>query len=124
MNSWFWSSIFHTRDFPFTEKMDYFSAMAVILFGLIMVLHRIFYIRFLSVLSFLILLAGMIFYLFHISYLSFYRFDYGYNMIAGVTVGVSQNVCWLAWCAQNMTQRGYAWKIGFIVIFMFAGSLL
>ena len=34
MHAWLWSALFHTRDLPFTERMDYFSAAAVILYGL------------------------------------------------------------------------------------------
>ena len=33
LNCWFWSCVFHTRDTPFTEKMDYFSAFSAVLFS-------------------------------------------------------------------------------------------
>lgn len=33
LNSWVWSSVFHTRDLPWTEKMDYFSAILNIFVG-------------------------------------------------------------------------------------------
>ena len=33
MNAWIWSSVFHTRDLPWTEKADYFSAMLNIVSG-------------------------------------------------------------------------------------------
>lgn len=31
MHGWFWSFIFHARDIPFTEVMDYSSAFIMIL---------------------------------------------------------------------------------------------
>ena len=30
---WFWSAVFHTRDFMFTERMDYFAAGANVMYG-------------------------------------------------------------------------------------------
>jgi len=31
---WVWSAVFHTRDLPVTEKLDYFSAAGFIVSGL------------------------------------------------------------------------------------------
>ncbi|GAV07015.1 hypothetical protein RvY_16910 [Ramazzottius varieornatus] len=107
INAWFWSSVFHTRDFPFTEKMDYFCALAAVLFS--------FY-------AFLIRLIGydrtwkwtapalplLIFYTYHCYYLTFVRFDYGYNMVANVSVGVLNSIGWLVFCA--VRREGRSWK--------------
>ena len=35
LNTWLWSTVFHTRDVGWTEKMDYFSAALLIVCGLI-----------------------------------------------------------------------------------------
>lgn len=35
LNAWLWSTIFHARDFPLTEKLDYFSAAGLIVAGLV-----------------------------------------------------------------------------------------
>ena len=35
MNAWLWSTVFHTRDVHWTEKLDYFSAAAFVVVGLI-----------------------------------------------------------------------------------------
>lgn len=43
-------------------------------------------------------------------------------MIAGVTVGVMQNFLWLGWCVANLNSRPYAYKIGMVVVLMFAGN--
>lgn len=35
VNAWFWSTVFHARDFPWTEKLDYFSAAGLIVAGIV-----------------------------------------------------------------------------------------
>jgi hypothetical protein len=100
--------------------MDYFSAMATILLGLVMAIHRVFYIRPYSILSLASFTLAFAFFTAHVSYLSFFKFDYGYNMIAGVTIGVLQNFIWLGWSAANLVKRKYAWKIGVVVLLIFA----
>lgn len=71
MNCWTWSAVFHSRDFPFTEKMgiflvillDYFSAMAALLVGLQLAIHRVFHLKFQSALSQLLMIFSFIFFL-------------------------------------------------------------
>ncbi|KAI9433921.1 Per1-like protein [Lactarius indigo] len=43
VNAWIWSAVFHTRDTPLTEKLDYFSAALAILYALYMTVVRIFH---------------------------------------------------------------------------------
>ncbi|KAI5292192.1 hypothetical protein KEM52_006548, partial [Ascosphaera acerosa] len=40
--SWTFSTIFHTRDFPLTEKLDYFGAGASVMYGMFLAVVRIF----------------------------------------------------------------------------------
>ncbi|KAI9254011.1 Per1-like-domain-containing protein [Sporodiniella umbellata] len=81
MNAWFWSTVFHTRDLPWTEKLDYFSAGLYILYGLFLSVVRIF---------------NVLAYLLHVIYLTrLPRFDYGYNMLACLIVGGIQTSFWL-----------------------------
>ena len=35
LNAWFWSTVFHARDLPWTEKLDYFSAAGLIIAGIV-----------------------------------------------------------------------------------------
>jgi hypothetical protein len=35
LNAWFWSTVFHTRDVDFTEKMDYFSAFTIVTYNMV-----------------------------------------------------------------------------------------
>ncbi|EJD54041.1 Per1-like protein [Auricularia subglabra TFB-10046 SS5] len=119
INAWVWSAIFHTRDKPFTEKMDYFSAGASIMYGFFMACVRVFglyppasrtrltsgYVQHrtaserLRPLTLLTIVCGT-FYALHVLYLSTApRFDYGYNMRASVAVGMLHNVVWLLYSA-------------------------
>ncbi|KAF8319433.1 Per1-like protein [Clavulina sp. PMI_390] len=104
INAWIWSAVFHTRDKPFTEKLDYFSAGLSILFGLYLAVIRLFHLysdsQHPSVLKALIRhtwsILCTISYLSHVSYLTFAtRFDYGYNILANVVVGMTHNVLWI-----------------------------
>lgn len=122
LNAWVWSAVFHSRDFPFTERMDYFSAMAVILGGLIVCLHRVMHLELFRIRSIMVFATSFIFYCCHVIYLSFGRFDYKYNMIAGITVGMLQNIIWLGWSAANLISRPYAWRIGAVVLLMLTGT--
>ncbi|KAH6568828.1 hypothetical protein BASA60_008469 [Batrachochytrium salamandrivorans] len=113
VNSWIWSMVYHTRDFPWTERMDYFSAMASILFSLHVAIVRVFGLRSSRGCTRLFLMsAGYIYFLFHVMYLTLYDFDYGYNMLASIVVGAAHTLLWMAWAAANWRMRSaYAWKI-------------
>ncbi|KAI0303347.1 Per1-like protein [Multifurca ochricompacta] len=43
INAWIWSAVFHTRDTPLTERLDYFSAALAILYALYMAVVRLFH---------------------------------------------------------------------------------
>ncbi|KAK2789768.1 hypothetical protein FQN52_005893 [Onygenales sp. PD_12] len=97
--SWIFSMIFHTRDFPVTEKLDYFAAGASVLYGLYLSVIRIFRLdqprpHFKPTLRRLLTTTCIALYLAHVSYLSFWSWDYTYNMAANVAVGVVQNLLW------------------------------
>ncbi|KAI8929271.1 Per1-like-domain-containing protein [Entophlyctis helioformis] len=96
VNSWVWSAVYHTRDFAWTEKLDYFSAMASILMSLYLAILRVGGVTNRRVRAWIVA-AALAFYIGHVSYLSFWRFDYGYNMLAGLAIGVSGNLLWLGW---------------------------
>lgn len=108
LNTWTWSSIFHMRDTPLTEKLDYFSAGFAVLYSTFLTLCRLLRLglrgqRKLS-------LFFIIPYLLHIAYLGLSEsFDYGYNMTANVIVGCIHNVLWLLWSFTNRNRLPYAW---------------
>ncbi|ORZ09291.1 Per1-like protein [Absidia repens] len=100
MNAWVWSTVFHARDTSVTEKLDYFSAGLLILYSLYYALRRLLYIR---NTPWLIALIFVTCYSMHVSYLSLIRFDYGYNMLASVVVGLIQLSLWVGWSIRQYT---------------------
>jgi hypothetical protein len=117
INGWVWSVIFHSRDKPWTEKLDYFSAVGSITFSA--------YISLVKALDLILVrkwlnkwvgLAFLVFYTIHVTYLTFWPFDYSYNMIAGVSMGMLSNITWLSWCFTKRKSRKYVWKMAATVI--------
>jgi len=94
LNSWIWSSVFHARDFKITERADYFSAGASVMYGLFYAPIRIFHLERQTSVIVLWGAACALAFVAHVGYLSFVRFDYGYNMLANVSVGALQHVLW------------------------------
>ncbi|CAF0880636.1 unnamed protein product [Brachionus calyciflorus] len=119
LNTWFWSAVFHTRDTPFTERMDYFSA-----FLLVLTQFNTFFVRFWKLdnknnsLMYLINSISILFYVYHCNYLSSVHFDYGYNMSMNILVGLLNSFFWLAWCAWRYFKENvkYVWKCAFSII--------
>ncbi|KAI9312621.1 Per1-like protein [Dichotomocladium elegans] len=123
MNAWVWSTVFHARDTPLTEKLDYFSAGLFILYSLYYAVIRLFHIKNRAVIRLLtVTIAGL--FLAHVSYLSFYKFDYGYNMLASVIVGSLQLVAWVGWAVWQYLQRdnGTRKRYAYLVIVSVVGT--
>lgn len=112
MNAWTWSSVFHVRDFVLTERLDYFSAGLTVLYGFYACTVRAFGlyrtrsslqgVRNVDAVATrnrlvrqLLSVACIVAYLSHVYYLQFVKFDYGYNMLANVVIGLIQNVLWV-----------------------------
>lgn len=102
LNLWIWSAVFHTRDTPLTEKMDYFSAAFAILSGLFSTVVRLYHLydspATASRRRFMIPWASvcMTAFAMHVTYLiRLPRFDYGYNMKANITIGTAYNLLWM-----------------------------
>ncbi|GAA5905105.1 Per1p [Sporobolomyces salmoneus] len=104
LNAWISSSIFHTRDTAWTERLDYFGAGLTTLCGLWICIVRIlgWYTsppspsskRFKPLLN----LSFSILYLLHISYLSLRdRFNYSYNMKINIFLSLVTISLWLYW---------------------------
>lgn len=95
LNAWIWSTIFHACDTPFTEKMDYFSAVAFIVASIAVLQRRAFPNG--TILHTLCLFILVAFFAKHIFYLSFRNFDYGYNTMFAVSFGFINCLGWLTW---------------------------
>ncbi len=111
--SWIFSMVFHARDFPLTEKLDYFAAGASVLYGLYYTPIRIFRLdrrtpRRQSVLRAWTLLCVMM-YVAHVAYLSLWRWDYTYNMAANVAVGTLSNILWSGFSVARYRRLQSTW---------------
>ncbi|RKP07946.1 Per1-like-domain-containing protein [Thamnocephalis sphaerospora] len=124
LNTWLWSAVFHVRDTPLTEKLDYFSAGFGILYGLYMAVCRVLYIRNMRTRRVLMAIFGALFTA-HILYLTLdTRFDYAYNIAACATVGMLHNLIWCAWAARNWRTRPYAWQVVALVVCVTSAMML
>ncbi|KAL2008104.1 hypothetical protein VTN00DRAFT_8086 [Thermoascus crustaceus] len=129
--SWTFSMLFHTRDLPWTEKLDYFAAGASVMYGLFLSVIRVFRLdqpspRYKSSLCRYWTTTCITLYLMHVSYLSFWSWDYTYNMAANVVVGIIQNVLW-TWFSisryRKMLKSWTAWPGMIVAWIMLAMSL-
>ncbi|KAF2086621.1 Mn2+ homeostasis protein-like protein Per1 [Saccharata proteae CBS 121410] len=98
MNSWVWSMVFHTRDFGWSEKMDYFAAGASVMYGLYYTPIRVFRLDLETKNRQSVRRAWtglcVALYAAHVIYLTCWSWDYTYNMAANVAVGIVQNLMW------------------------------
>ncbi|KIM30311.1 hypothetical protein M408DRAFT_66610 [Serendipita vermifera MAFF 305830] len=109
LNLWIWSTVFHTRDRPWTEKLDYFSAGLAVVYSLFYSVIRLYhlYIKPRSLIHGSSSRHRLLFpwatfctllYLAHVAYLSLLpRFDYGWNMKANITVALIHNFIWMSY---------------------------
>lgn len=113
MMSWVFSMIFHTRDFRFTEQLDYFAAGASVLYGLYYTTIRIFRLDRGGPKTRSLLRAWTVtcisMYAAHVAYLKWYSWDYTYNMAANVVAGIVQNSMWSWFSIQKYTKSKRFW---------------
>lgn len=104
MMGWGFSAIFHSRDLPITEKMDYFGAAAIILIGLNMAILRCLIIErkciFSPRTSGTVSLFLLSMYTFHCLKM-IRKFDFGWNMKFCLCCGIGQCLIWLFWCTSK-----------------------
>ncbi|XP_013184349.2 post-GPI attachment to proteins factor 3 [Amyelois transitella] len=110
VHAWTWSTIFHTRDTPFTEFMDYACALSMVMALFVAAVVRVFHRR--KKLTLGILLLPLLYYIEHVRYLYSGRIDYEYNMQVNVFFGVAGSLIWLVWSIiQYLGGRWYAWRM-------------
>ncbi|KAM0792055.1 hypothetical protein ACM66B_004762 [Microbotryomycetes sp. NB124-2] len=102
LNTWIWSSVFHTRDTSWTERADYFAAAAGMICGLWMAVIRLF--RLFETRQSnqrgrrLWTTTCLTVFVMHCKHLTRgTRFDYSYNMTFNVTIALLQISLWAAW---------------------------
>jgi post-GPI attachment to proteins factor 3 len=116
-NAWLWSTVFHARDTDVTEKLDYFSALLLIVSGLWVAVVRTFDVRSLRA-QLLAALAIGAFYCYHVGYLWLVHFDYGYNMAVNVAAGLLSSALWLRWLYAQRA-RPYAKKFVLAIVVVY-----
>lgn len=113
MTSWVFSMIYHTRDFPVTEQLDYLAAGGSVLYGLYYTPIRVFRMNMAdnkaqsALRVWTALCISM--YLAHVGYLKLYKWDYGYNIMANVLVGITQNFIWTCYSVRKYQKSGKSW---------------
>jgi hypothetical protein len=131
MVTWTFSMIFHMRDFPLTEKADYFAAGASVLYGFYLSTIRVFRLDqqkppFKPALRRTLTTVCLALYALHVGYLNFWSWDYTYNMAANVVVGILHNALWTWFSIVQYRKYRVSWVAwpGMIVTWiMFAMSL-
>ncbi|XP_006832621.1 PREDICTED: post-GPI attachment to proteins factor 3 isoform X2 [Chrysochloris asiatica] len=116
------SPMYHTC-VAFAWKMDYFCASTVILHSIYLCCVRTVGLQHPAMVGafrtlLLLLLTA------HISYLSLIHFDYGYNLVANVAIGLVNMLWWLAWCLWNCRQLPHVHKCMVVVLLLQALALL
>lgn len=115
LHAWFWSAIFHARDLPLTEFMDYAGAFSIVLITCYTMVIRIF-VQFHRI--FLLAVTAFFFalYMSHISYLyNSFRIDYVYNMQINLLAGTFTAFTWFFWCIWNQKRQPYVWRCAVFV---------
>ncbi|PAA91079.1 hypothetical protein BOX15_Mlig030374g1, partial [Macrostomum lignano] len=113
--TWLSSTVFHAKDIPLTEQLDYFSALLYLLTCLFCLACRLTvqrdndYSKNRSNLIGLaaVAIASIVFYIRHVWYLSCVHFDYGYNMTVNLSVGAANCIGWLIWSIRRVRSQPY-----------------
>ena len=119
INTWTWSTVFHWRDLPWTEKLDYFCATSLVMFNFYFLLFRLsllIFSKYRSVINGASAVVLLCVYLAHILYLSLIKFDYGYNMVFNVVCGILYSGLTIGvYCCFKKTLPHF-WKLFAIII--------
>ncbi|KAL6258906.1 hypothetical protein P5V15_010850 [Pogonomyrmex californicus] len=122
LNGWFWSIIFHSRDRPFTEAMDYSCAFSMVLTLLYCMLLRIMNRK---NKAFIIITCGYVSILcIHLSHLWSGRINYGYNMVFNVAIGLITVAITTLWWYFNRDKLPHVYLLAwFNVLTIFVTTL-
>ena len=121
ITAWTCSTIFHFRDTPVTEMLDYFTAFLTVLTSLLACVLRMLGTTNMTMVS-VVTSVFVFFYSKHVYNMAFVRFDYGYNMKVNVGVGVLNGLLWLGWSLSHYNDGPHV-KKGVIAILLLSASL-
>lgn len=138
LNAWAWSTVFHCRDTHATERLDYLSAIALLVFALFAACVRA--LRLFRLAQWLPLGLGLGCGLaLHCFAMLFVKFDYGANVAVrphcfrlstpvhtaaqlGIAAGISQSVVLVAWT--QAAKHPHRWRLLALIVAVHAASLL
>ncbi|XP_076296301.1 per1-like protein PGAP3 [Lasioglossum baleicum] len=114
IHGWFWSFVFHARDTPFTEVMDYSSAFVMVLTLWYCMLLRVTY---KNNKMFAVITCGYLSALYtHLSHLWSGDINYDYNMKFNVVIGILTFILTMIWWCWNRKKLPYVHLIGWFNI--------
>ena len=92
-----------------TERLDYFSAGAVMVFDVYLSCSRVF-----RVSNMLVRLVSILMLAFaygrHMYYMHYFKFDYGYHVGLCVAAGLAQSLLWIGWLLLSEEGRSHPGK--------------
>ncbi|XP_067929913.1 post-GPI attachment to proteins factor 3-like [Watersipora subatra] len=118
LNAWFWSTIFHTRDFLFTQHMDYISAAGLVTYQLYAYFARVLIYRHTFYTRAIAFVTAFLFFL-HSYYMLFVHFDFGLHVRVSVFIGILNALAWFSWSAYVWTKQPYVWKACLTLMLLF-----
>jgi hypothetical protein len=121
INTWVWSTVFHARDTFLTERLDYFCAFSIIIWGLWIAVSRTLHLQIdQQIVLLVILLFG---YFSHLLWMSFVLFDYGWNTLVNAVCAFVCSFFWLRWAWSNR-DRTYVYLLVVSIVGVYPMSLL
>ena len=112
-NLWVWSALFHARDTPRTEALDYLSAAAGVLVCAACVWVRVAELR--GARQALPFAAAAAAWTAHARYMLYVRFDYGWSVRFCIAVGLAQSLAMVGW-AYLRRHPARATLAGFLIV--------
>jgi len=117
INTWIQSAVFHARESPLTETLDYHGATLGLTVSLCISVGAHLPEHWTPKRYALVAFGPpMAFWMSHAFYLSFINFDYGHNMQVAVGIGIVSTLLWLLWALRHWRERPFVWKVLFAVI--------
>lgn len=112
INTWLQSTLFHARERPTTEALDYHCTSLNLAFTLGCALFHHMPSRWPVASSlraaFILPTVAWATLVFHLTFVSF---DYGFFRTCSIIMGVCGSISWLVWFCRFRRERPYAWKI-------------
>jgi len=111
---WLSATIYHTRDYKWTELFDYLGATAAITVSMFNCIAR--FIGKVNNKWVYGSACGLFLFFCGHSYKLVKKINYGYNMKVMLTLAFLNVLLWLLWCYKHYKRRRYVWKCSFLML--------